>query len=161
MPETIAMNWVKSRSLIGRSIREILRDWGCKASPALTSASGKATCAGNIMKKNNISKGMYNYISDSILATCLDVGGLSGFQIIWETENWKLYCLHVKAVIPVHCSLLVWLGSRTLPGGYSQPCESQAGHVLGLKAWLYSALDVLYPLVYGQWRFDHTCWIWK
>lgn len=42
-PETDAMNWVKSRSVSGRSTRETSRDWGCRARPAFTSDSGRDT----------------------------------------------------------------------------------------------------------------------
>lgn len=43
LPETDAMNWVKSRSVSGRSTRETSRDWGCRARPAFTSDSGRDT----------------------------------------------------------------------------------------------------------------------
>lgn len=46
-PETDAMNWVKRRSVMVWSTSETSREYGCRASPAFTSASGRVTCSGN------------------------------------------------------------------------------------------------------------------
>lgn len=57
-PEIDVMNWVKRRSVIGRSISEISREYGWRASPAFISLSGRVTCTAH-----NISKLMCNSLT--------------------------------------------------------------------------------------------------